>query len=386
MAPPREGPQHTSVPAERRRPDMISGSRRCRDEEVLHGCDSADGGGARPRGTGGPGRGSTRRRSLPVARGGPGREGPRLGEEQNAKTTALLEARPEYKPIYARTLEILDSKEKIPTPELLGETVYNFWKDDAHERGIWRRTSLASYRTAAPQWETVLDVDALAKADGKAVGVQGRDLPAARLRALHDAALARRLRRVRRARVRHEHEAVRRRRLLAARGQVQRGVAGRGHALGRDRLRARVADGLRLPADREALEARHAAPAARTVFEGRPEDVASSGDDRDPERRALRPRHADPGVLPAGDVPAPRRPPREARPARGRAAARLLPRPAPLLAAQRLDRRRQDVPRGLAPRRAPSTTSCAASAASTCSSSRPSASRSAAWTGRATAC
>jgi len=87
--------------------------------------------------------------------------------EQNAKTTAVLEARPEYKPIYARTLEILDSKEKIPTPELLGETVYNFWKDDTHERGIWRRTTLASYRTAAPQWETVLDVDALAKADGK---------------------------------------------------------------------------------------------------------------------------------------------------------------------------------------------------------------------------
>ena len=69
-------------------------------------------------------------------------------KEHNAKSTALLEARPEYKPIYTRTLEILDSKEKIPTPELLGETVYNFWKDDAHERGIWRRTTLASYRTA----------------------------------------------------------------------------------------------------------------------------------------------------------------------------------------------------------------------------------------------
>jgi prolyl oligopeptidase len=86
----------------------------------------------------------------------------------SAKTTEVLEARPEYKPIYTRTLEILDSKEKIPTPELLGDTVYNFWKDDAHERGLWRRTTLASYRTAAPNWETVLDLDALAKADGKA--------------------------------------------------------------------------------------------------------------------------------------------------------------------------------------------------------------------------
>src|SRR5499433_2939852 len=85
----------------------------------------------------------------------------------NAKSTAVLGKRPEYQPIFKRSLEILDSKEKIPDPKLYGETVYNFWKDDTHERGIWRRTTLASYRTAAPQWETVLDVDALAKAEGK---------------------------------------------------------------------------------------------------------------------------------------------------------------------------------------------------------------------------
>jgi len=89
-------------------------------------------------------------------------------KEQNAKTTALLEARPEYKPIYEKTLQILDSKEKIPTPQLLGDTVYNYWKDDVHERGLWRRTPLASFRTPNPQWETVIDVDALGKAEGKA--------------------------------------------------------------------------------------------------------------------------------------------------------------------------------------------------------------------------
>jgi prolyl oligopeptidase len=105
--------------------------------------------------------------------------------QHDAKTTAVLEARPEYKPIYKRTLEILDSKEKIPTPELFGETVYNFWKDDAHERGIWRRTSLASYRAAAPRWETVLDVDALAKADGKAWVFHGANcLPPAYVRCM----------------------------------------------------------------------------------------------------------------------------------------------------------------------------------------------------------
>jgi len=89
-------------------------------------------------------------------------------KEHNAKTTKLLEARPEYEPIYKRTLEILDSKDKIPMPSIRGDKIYNFWRDDAHERGIWRRTTLASYRTPNPEWETVLDVDALAKAEGKA--------------------------------------------------------------------------------------------------------------------------------------------------------------------------------------------------------------------------
>jgi prolyl oligopeptidase len=86
-------------------------------------------------------------------------------KEQNARSTPELEARPEFQPIYKKTLEILDSKDKIPTPELRGTTVYNFWKDEQHPRGIWRRTPLDSYRTAQPAWETVLDVDALAKAE-----------------------------------------------------------------------------------------------------------------------------------------------------------------------------------------------------------------------------
>lgn len=85
--------------------------------------------------------------------------------ERNADSVKELEAVPEYRPSFERTLEILDSKEKIPAPQLLGTTVYNFWKDERHERGIWRRATLDSYRTPQPSWETVLDVDALAKAE-----------------------------------------------------------------------------------------------------------------------------------------------------------------------------------------------------------------------------
>ncbi len=88
-------------------------------------------------------------------------------KEHNAKSTAELEKVKEYKGIYTRSLEIYDSKERIPSPDLMGNYVYNFWQDKDHERGIWRRTTVASYRAKDPAWETVLDLDALSKADNE---------------------------------------------------------------------------------------------------------------------------------------------------------------------------------------------------------------------------
>ena len=40
--------------------------------------------------------------------------------------------------------------------------VYNFWQDDTHVRGLWRRTPEAEYAAENPEWETVLDFDKLA--------------------------------------------------------------------------------------------------------------------------------------------------------------------------------------------------------------------------------
>src|SRR5262245_28417922 len=62
--------------------------------------------------------------------------------ERSAATAKELEAVPEYRPSFDRTLEILDSKDKIPEPQLLGTAVYNVWKDEHHERGLWRRTTI----------------------------------------------------------------------------------------------------------------------------------------------------------------------------------------------------------------------------------------------------
>lgn len=62
-------------------------------------------------------------------------------------------------------LEVLDSDARIPYATLRGEFLYNFWTDEANPRGLWRRTTLDSYRTENPEWDVLLDVDALGKAE-----------------------------------------------------------------------------------------------------------------------------------------------------------------------------------------------------------------------------
>eukprot|EP00051_Salpingoeca_urceolata_P027732 m.483005 g.483005 ORF g.483005 m.483005 type:complete len:696 (+) comp22741_c0_seq1:136-2223(+) len=74
---------------------------------------------------------------------------------------------PTEHPVHDRLLSILESKDKIPTVSKIGEFLYNFWQDGSHVRGLWRRTSLEEFRKPAPQWETVIDLDELGKAEDK---------------------------------------------------------------------------------------------------------------------------------------------------------------------------------------------------------------------------
>ena len=84
---------------------------------------------------------------------------------ENTKTLDVLERDPRYPTLYSQALEIAEAKDRIPTPRFLGDAVYNFWQDADHVRGIWRKTDLAGYRTDAPVWTTVLDLDLLAKTE-----------------------------------------------------------------------------------------------------------------------------------------------------------------------------------------------------------------------------
>ncbi|HWB48425.1 MAG TPA: prolyl oligopeptidase family serine peptidase [Stellaceae bacterium] len=86
---------------------------------------------------------------------------------QNARSLARLEADPRYRRLYDTALAIITAEDRIPYPMFLGDGVSNFWQDGTHVRGLSRRTTLASYRSAEPQWETIYDLDALAAAEGR---------------------------------------------------------------------------------------------------------------------------------------------------------------------------------------------------------------------------
>ena len=87
--------------------------------------------------------------------------------ERNAGTLKQLQSRAEYAPIRAQLLDVLNAKDRIPQVTRLGPWFYNLWQDEQHQRGLWRRAALAEYRKPAPAWETVLDLDALGKAEGE---------------------------------------------------------------------------------------------------------------------------------------------------------------------------------------------------------------------------
>ncbi|MES2304623.1 MAG: prolyl oligopeptidase family serine peptidase [Gemmatimonadota bacterium] len=104
---------------------------------------------------------------------------------ENGKTTDLLEKDPRYAGFYQGILKMAQAQDRIPGVNFIGGRLYNFWRDSAHIRGIWRSTTLASYRTPKPVWSTVLDLDAIAKRENANWVWQGADcVPPAERRCL----------------------------------------------------------------------------------------------------------------------------------------------------------------------------------------------------------
>jgi prolyl oligopeptidase len=87
-------------------------------------------------------------------------------ERQNGLTLATFGGA-----TFARDRDLLaaiyDRPDNIPYVTRRGHLLYNLWKDQDHPRGLWRRTTLAEFRKANPQWEVVLDIDRLAADEGE---------------------------------------------------------------------------------------------------------------------------------------------------------------------------------------------------------------------------
>ena len=88
-------------------------------------------------------------------------------KQQNQRTEQRYADSKGFDATRGQILEVLDSDQHIPYVTRMGEYLYNVWRDKDHPRGLWRRTTLAQYRKAKPNWETLLDVDALNKTEGK---------------------------------------------------------------------------------------------------------------------------------------------------------------------------------------------------------------------------
>lgn len=86
---------------------------------------------------------------------------------ENDRTNAALTTDPRFETLKAEALAILDSEDRVPYVSFTPYGLTNFWQDAKNPKGLIRVTTLASYRTDTPQWETILDIDALAAAEGR---------------------------------------------------------------------------------------------------------------------------------------------------------------------------------------------------------------------------
>lgn len=95
---------------------------------------------------------------------------------ENARSLPQLQNDPRYAGLYADALKIATAKDRIPSVYFAGDgALRDYWQDAEHVRGIWRTASLDSYRSGQPAWKTILDLDALSKAENANFVWKGAD-------------------------------------------------------------------------------------------------------------------------------------------------------------------------------------------------------------------
>lgn len=91
--------------------------------------------------------------------------------EQNERSLGTLQGDARYQPLHDAALAILEARDRIPTPGFThghgdAQGISNFWQDGTNVRGLWRTTTVEGYLSDQPEWQTIIDVDALSAAEG----------------------------------------------------------------------------------------------------------------------------------------------------------------------------------------------------------------------------
>ncbi|MGX5842015.1 prolyl oligopeptidase family serine peptidase [Mesorhizobium sp. ArgA1] len=85
---------------------------------------------------------------------------------QNEVTVGELQGDPSYQAEFETALDLMTAEDNIAVGAALNGHVYNFWQDKTNVLGLWRRTTVASYKTEKPDWETIIDFDVLSAREG----------------------------------------------------------------------------------------------------------------------------------------------------------------------------------------------------------------------------
>ncbi|WP_083918628.1 prolyl oligopeptidase family serine peptidase [Mesorhizobium metallidurans] len=85
---------------------------------------------------------------------------------QNEVTVGELQGDPSYQATFQTALDLMTAEDNIAVGAALNGHVYNFWQDKTNVLGLWRRTTVASYKTEKPEWETIIDFDVLSAKEG----------------------------------------------------------------------------------------------------------------------------------------------------------------------------------------------------------------------------
>jgi prolyl oligopeptidase len=84
---------------------------------------------------------------------------------ENTRAMSALQGDLRFSRLRRDAFEVLSTDERLPKLEFIGPALFSFRQDAEHVRGVWRRSTLRRYRSGAPKWKTVLDIDALGRAE-----------------------------------------------------------------------------------------------------------------------------------------------------------------------------------------------------------------------------